>query len=57
MRELPEEMTVAQLVEHLGLSAPLAVELNRLVCPKQKHEHTHLKNGDVVEIVTIVGGG
>lgn len=55
--ELPEAMTVAQLVEHLGLSAPLAVELNRQVCPKQKHSETPLQSGDVVEVVTIVGGG
>ena len=57
MRELPEAMTVAQLIEHLGLSAPLAVELNRQVCPKPKHGQTSLKSGDVVEVVTIVGGG
>ena len=56
-REVADSTTVKQLVELLGLSAPLAVELNRKVCPKSSHEQTLLNNGDVIEIVTIVGGG
>ena len=49
--------TVAQLVEQLGLRGPLAVELNQRVCRKQDHHDTILQAGDIVEIVTIVGGG
>jgi thiazole synthase len=35
----------------------LAVELNQELVPRQQHAHTVLKDGDQVEIVTLVGGG
>ncbi|OPZ98743.1 MAG: hypothetical protein BWY71_01181 [Planctomycetes bacterium ADurb.Bin412] len=49
--------TVADLVKLLNLMPPLAVELNRKVCPKKLYEQTTLNDGDNLEIVTIVGGG
>ena len=49
--------TVAALLEELRIAGPVAVELNRKVCPKQSHQTTELGEGDVLEIVTIVGGG
>ncbi len=51
-------MTVRQLIETLGLGdAAVAVELNRDVVPRKRHEDTVLGEGDVVELVTLVGGG
>ena len=38
-------------------AAPCAVEVNRLLVPKRKHEQHQLIEGDTVEIVTLVGGG
>jgi thiazole synthase len=35
----------------------VAVEVNRRVIPRQEHESCRLQEGDVVEIVTLVGGG
>lgn len=35
----------------------LAVELNREVIPRSEHSTTPLKEGDVVEVVSFVGGG
>ena len=35
----------------------IAVELNEDIVPKQTYEETILKNGDVVEVVSFVGGG
>ncbi len=58
MRELADDATVSQLLEQLGLaSAPAAVEVNREVVPKRRHDQTTLVDGDVVEVVTLVGGG
>ena len=55
--EVTEGTTLGQLLQELGTRGPLAVELNRRICPKKKHDQTVLQNGDILEIVTIVGGG
>ena len=55
--ETADGTTVQKLLEQLGRTGPLAVELNRHICPRQRHGETALNNGDIVEIVTIVGGG
>ena len=44
-------------MDQLAVKPPYAVELNRKVCPKRLHEQTTLNPGDILEIVTIVGGG
>lgn len=56
-QEIGEGSTVTQLLEHLGLSGPTAVELNREICRKKNHATTVLNEGDKLEVVTIVGGG
>lgn len=57
-REVPDELTVRALIEHLGLvEGPVAVELNREVVPRARHESTALAANDVVEILHFVGGG
>ncbi len=57
-RDIPPGATVTTLLESLGLStSPCAVEVNRELVPKRRHEETPLKHGDRVEIVTLVGGG
>lgn len=56
--EAPEGETVAQLVARLGLAGqPCAVEVNRAVVPRREHAQRVLREGDVVEVVTLVGGG
>lgn len=55
---LPDGMTVRELLTAHGLGAsPCAVEVNRELVPKRMHETRRLEDGDVVEIVTLVGGG
>ena len=44
-------------MEELKIKGPVAVELNRQVYPRTTHQDTVLKSHDVLEIVTIVGGG
>ena len=50
--------TVRDLVVQLGLAnAPVAVEVNKRVVPRKLHESHSLHDGDVIEVVTLVGGG
>jgi len=49
---------VDTLLETLGMAGQaVAVELNKDVVPKRDHATTPLKDGDVLELVTLVGGG
>ena len=57
-RTLPKEASIALLLEELQLNhQPCAVEINKKLIPHQKHSKQAIKDGDVIEIVTIVGGG
>ncbi len=50
--------TVAELLEVRGLPAKrVAVELNRNIVPRRLHGETRLDDNDVIEIVSLVGGG
>lgn len=56
--DLPDDLTVAGLVAHLGLPIKkLAVELNRAVVSKSAYETTSLKDRDQLEIIHFIGGG
>lgn len=57
-REVPDGLSLAALVAHLGLSGgPVAIERNREVVPRRAHGETFVADGDVLEIVHFVGGG
>ncbi len=57
-RRFDEPLTLEGLVLKLGLQdAPCASELNRALVPKRQRAEKALREGDVVEIVTMVGGG
>jgi sulfur carrier protein len=57
-REVPDDATVRQLVEHLGLGdGPVAVEINRFVIPRARHAAHRVAPGDEIEVVHFVGGG
>jgi sulfur carrier protein len=57
-QEIPEGLTVQQLVEHLGLTeGPVAVEVNRAIVPRARHAEHLVAAGDVIEVVHFVGGG
>jgi sulfur carrier protein len=57
-RRASEGQTVRDLVVELGLGdRAVAVEVNRELVPRQQHERTVLREGDEVEVVTLVGGG
>ena len=57
-REEPAELTVAQLLARLEMPARgIAVELNQQVVPRSRHAEQKLREGDRIEIVSLVGGG
>ncbi len=50
--------TIAGLLKKLEKNPQyLAVEQNRILIRRAEHAQTILKSGDVLEIVTLVGGG
>ena len=57
-RELPDGATVSKLLEHLALpSTRVAVEVNKALVRRVQHAEHILRDGDTVEVVTLVGGG
>lgn len=57
-RELPDDLTLAALIEQLGMKWDrVAVELNREIVPRDRWAATALHDGDKLEIVHFVGGG
>ncbi len=58
-REFSHAMLLVELLVELGLptESGIAVERNQLIVPKSEYAHTRLESGDILEIVTLVGGG
>lgn len=57
-RTIPPGTTVADLLARLELRpAYVAVEVNLELVPRQRHAQHLLREGDQVEVVTLVGGG
>ncbi len=52
------EASVHALLQEIGLADKhVAVEVNEALVPKRHHPAHRLAEGDVVEVVTLVGGG
>ncbi len=57
-RELPDGLSAAGLIEHLGLADQrLAMEINQEIVPRSTFESHVLRPGDRIEIVRAIGGG
>jgi thiazole synthase len=57
-RQVPEGLTIAGLLAHLELKPQfVAVEANGALVSRSRHEATRIASGDMLEIVTLVGGG
>lgn len=57
-REEPAELTVAQLLSRLEMPPRgIAVELNQQIIPRNRHAEHKVRDGDRIEIVSLVGGG
>jgi|TARA_A200000113_G_scaffold2340_1_gene2560 sulfur carrier protein len=50
--------TVKKLLENKNIKNKYyAVEINRKIIPKSDHETHVIEDGDVIEIITAIGGG
>ncbi len=50
--------TISDLLAERGMNPKLvAVEVNRQLITRKLHPQTPLADGDIIEIVTLVGGG
>lgn len=57
-REIPDGLTVAALLEHLGMAgARVAIERNLDILPRALWRDTPVQINDSFEIVHFVGGG
>ncbi len=57
-RSFPDPLSVSDLLRELAKDpGKLAVEVNRDVVPRAEHAQRLLREGDAVEVVTLVGGG
>ena len=57
-QQIPDGLTVAALLQHLGVGGErVAVERNGAIVKRARHAEERLSDGDVLEIVSFVGGG
>jgi len=57
-REIPDGLTVAALLEHLGMTGGrVAIERNLDILPRARWKETAVQSNDSFEIVHFVGGG
>ena len=57
-QEIPDELTIAALLDHLGIvPGRVAVEYNLEILPRARWKQTAVQAGDRLEIVHMVGGG
>ena len=55
---ITSKITIADLIYYFGYNKSLlVVEYNKFVCHKTEWNNIFIKRNDIIEIVTIVGGG
>lgn len=58
VEDLAESLTIDVFLEHFGYDPrKIAVEVNKEIVVKSMYSQVPLDDGDVVEVVTFVGGG
>ena len=56
--EIGKGDTITQLLKKIDVkSSKVAIEVNKVVIPKEKYRYFKFKNNDKVEVVTFIGGG
>jgi len=56
--EVPKKVTITQLLKKMDIKpSKVAVEVNKVVIPKEQYKYFKFSNKDRVEIVTFIGGG
>lgn len=57
-REIPENLSVVALLDHLGMKSDrVAIERNLDILPRARWQETRVQPNDSFEIVQFVGGG
>lgn len=56
-REVPELSTVQDLVDYLGIHRMIVIQQNEAILRRESFGSAPLREGDVLEIVHMVGGG
>ena len=56
-REVEGVSTVEELIAYLGIHRMIVVEQNGVILRREEYGESHLREGDVLEIVHMVGGG
>lgn len=57
-REIPDGLTIRGLLELLHIQHQrVAVELNESIVKKDNYGSTTIKSGDILEVVSFMGGG
>lgn len=55
---IKEKDTITMLLKKIDVkSSKVAIEVNKVVIPKEKYRYFKFKNKDKVEVVTFIGGG
>lgn len=53
-----KEITISEIINYFNYNTSLLVlEHNRLVCNKKNWNKIYIGHNDIIEVVTIVGGG
>jgi len=56
--EVKKKDTITQLLKKIDIkSSKVAIEVNKVVIPKEKYRDFKFKKNDKVEVVTFIGGG
>ncbi|MEL0177296.1 MAG: sulfur carrier protein ThiS [Pelagibacteraceae bacterium] len=56
--QISEKDTIMRLLKKIDIkSSKVAIEVNKVVIPKEKYRYFKFKNNDKVEVVTFIGGG
>ncbi len=56
--QISEKDTIMRLLKKIDIkSSKVAIEVNKVVIPKEKYRYFKFKNKDKVEVVTFIGGG
>jgi sulfur carrier protein len=56
-REVEGAATVEELIRSLGIHRMIVVQHNEVILKAEQYPETRLRDGDVIEIVHMVGGG
>jgi sulfur carrier protein len=56
-RNLPEKITVNDLLNEMKIEGKIAIELNQEILPRSQFSEYQIKPGDTLEIVHAIGGG